>query len=52
VPFGWIGKSIIELQVRQKHQVNILAVKKNGILDPLPGPDHVFSSNEMIYVMN
>ena len=51
VPFGWVGKSIIELQVRQKHQVNVLAVKRNGILDPLPGPDHVFSSNEMIYVM-
>ena len=51
VPFGWVGKSIIELQVRQKHQVNVLAVKRNGILDPLPGPDHVFSSNKMIYVM-
>lgn len=51
VPIDWIGKSIIELKVRQKHQVNVLAVKTNGKLDPLPGPDHVFSVNEMIYVM-
>ena len=51
VPRDWIGKSIIELKVRQKNQVNILAVKTNGTLNPLPGPDHVFSPDELIYVM-
>lgn len=51
VPRSWIGKSILELQVRQKHQINVLAVKRDGKLDPLPGPDHVFGPFEMVYVM-
>lgn len=51
VPSDWIGKSIIELRVRQQHQINILAIKKGSRLDPLPPTDHVFARGEKILVM-
>lgn len=51
VPRDWVGKSVVQLQVRQKHQVNILAIKYGGILDSLPKPEHVFRENELLFVM-
>lgn len=51
VPSKWIGKTIVELRVRQEHHINILAVKYQGKLEPLPGPDHMFRDDETILVM-
>lgn len=51
VPREWVGKTVVQLAVRQKHRVSILAVRKNGILSPLPGPDHVFMADESIFML-
>ena len=51
VPKSWIGKTIVDLRVRQMHKINILAVKYEGRVEPLPGPDHVFRDDETILVM-
>lgn len=51
VPRDWVGKSVVALQVRQKYHVNILAIKYGGTLEPLPGPEHVFRENELLFVM-
>lgn len=51
VPKDWVGKSIVTLGIRQMHQINILAVKYNGRLDPMPGPNHVFRDDETLLVM-
>lgn len=51
VPPSWAGKTVVELAVRQKYHINILATKKNEVLDPLPGPNHVFSADERIFVL-
>ena len=51
VPSDWVGKSIIELQVRQKNQLNILATKYDDVLDPMPGADHIFREDELVYVL-
>ena len=32
VPENWVGKSILELDVRRKYNVNVLAVRKHGDL--------------------
>lgn len=50
-PESWIGKSIIDLKVRSKYHLNIVAIKVAGELRPLPTPDHVFAANETILVM-
>ena len=51
VPNEWIGRTIVDLRVRQQHQINILAVKYMGKLEPMPAADHVFRKGEMIFVM-
>lgn len=51
VPNEWIGRTIVDLRVRQQHQINILAVKYMGKLEPMPAADHVFRKGETIFVM-
>ena len=51
VPAAWVGKTIVELAVRQKYRINILATKYNGSLEPLPGPTHCFRADETIFIL-
>ncbi len=51
VPANWVGKTAVELEVRKKHNINILATKKNGVVAPLSGNDHVFVRDERVLVM-
>jgi trk system potassium uptake protein TrkA len=48
---AWAGKSIIELDVRKKYKINIIAIKHKEVLDPSPMPDYVFSEDDHIFVM-
>ena len=51
VPESWCGKSIIENSVRTRYHISILATKKDGEINPLPPPDHIFNKNETLIVM-
>ena len=51
VPESFVGKTVVELAVRQKYRVNILATKRDGVLEPLPGPDHCFTADETIFIL-
>ena len=51
VPDSWVGKTIIEKAVRQKHRINIIATKKDGVMNPVPSPEHVCQSDETLIVM-
>ena len=51
VPEGWIGRSIIDLGVRQKHHINILAIKRDDALEPLPRPDYMFRQGDRILIL-
>ena len=48
---SWVDKSIIELDIRKKHRINILAVKNNGRVRSLPDADYVFNVNDQMIVM-
>ena len=48
---SWIGKTIMEVDVRRKYRVNIIAVKKENSLNPLPGADYIFKRDEHIVVI-
>lgn len=50
-PDRWVGKTIVEKSVRQKYGLSILATRTGNQLDPLPGPDHVFSRSERLMVL-
>ena len=51
VPSSWVGKTIVQLAVRQKHHISVLATKRGGQLEPLPSADHTFRSDETLLVL-
>lgn len=51
VPKKWLGKSMVELSIRTKYHVSVMATKKNNQLYPLPHPNHVFEEDESVMVM-
>ena len=42
-----MGKTIVELAVRQRYHINILAIKTGECMKFLPGPDHQFREETM-----
>lgn len=51
VPKSWVGRSIIDLDVRSKYNLNVLATLNEGILSPMPSPHHIFTPYERIMVL-
>lgn len=51
VPPTWVGKTIAQVHVRQKYRINILATKRGGVLEPLPGPNHELAAEETLLVL-
>ena len=51
VPESWVGKTVVDLAVRQRYHINILATKKGEQLDPMPGPNHAFQPDETLLVL-
>ena len=51
VPSSWVGKTVVELSVRQTYRINILATRHGGHLELLPGGSHQFQPDETIYIL-
>ena len=51
IPDGWIGHTVVDLAIRQRYRLNILAIRKNGQVEPLPGPNHQFCRDERIILL-
>ena len=47
----WEGKSIMELDVRKKYKINIIAIKRGEHVDPAPMPEFVFREGDHIFVL-
>lgn len=47
----WCGKTIMELDVRKKYKINIIAIKNNNNLNPSPMPDYTFREGDHIFVL-
>lgn len=50
-PFSWMGKSLRELNVRAKLGLNIIAVRRENVLNISPAPDDRFRSGDVIVVL-
>ena len=52
-PKSWVGKSLVQLAVRQKYKVNVLAVRhgENGALDASPKPNMAIELNDLLLIM-
>ena len=51
MPKKWVGKSMVDLAIRTKYHVNVMATKKGDEIFPLPHPSHVFTEDECVMVM-
>ena len=51
IPDSWIGHTVVDLAVRQKYRLNILAIRRNGQVMPMPGPSHQFCRDERIILL-
>ena len=51
VPKEWIGKTVGELDIRRKYDINILAIKNNGELSMAISPDIFFTGNISLLVI-
>ena len=51
VPASWIGRTVGEINIRKKYNINIMAVKRNGKLDLTITPETLFAENEILLVL-
>lgn len=51
IPTSWVGHTMVDLSLRQKYHLNILAIKEKGQVVPLPGPTHEFGQDERVILL-
>lgn len=51
VPALWVGHTIIDVDVRRKHRVNIIAIKSENTLQPTPSADYVFRADDHVVLI-
>lgn len=51
IPDSWVGKTVGEINIRQKYNINIMAVKRNGKMDMNITPETRFSDDEALLVL-
>ena len=48
---GWVGHSLIELDIRRKHRVNIIAVKNGGEVNANPAGEYHFRTGDHVILI-
>lgn len=51
VPENWIGKTVGEINIRRKYNINILALKENGKLNASITADTLFTNEQTLLVL-
>lgn len=51
VPEAWVGKTVGEMNIRRKYNINIMALKKGGKLELTITPDTRFTEGEAMLVL-
>lgn len=50
-PSDWVGKSLMELDLRAKYGINVMAVKHNKDIDISPSPEAKFQHEDILVVI-
>lgn len=50
VPDGWSGKTLMEINPRGQHGINVLSIKKGGRIMPAPNANTLFESGDHMIV--
>lgn len=51
IPVNWNGKTVLQLDIRRKHGINILGIRENGKLNMNITPDTVLSNGKSILIL-
>lgn len=51
VPKTWIGKTILQVDIRKKYNINIIAIKENGVTNVNFTPDYIFTKEATLLVI-
>lgn len=51
IPESWTGKNVLELDIRRKYNINILAVKDKGQLNPYITPKTLLKADDTLLVL-
>lgn len=51
VPQGWIGKSIVDLKVRNKYGIGLMAVRRGTEMEIAPGASFVFEDGDVVLAL-
>ena len=51
VPSAWVGKTVVEIDIRRKYNVNIIATKKGGKINAVVTADTILSGDETLLVL-
>lgn len=50
-PDSWVGKSLIELDLRAKYEISVLAIKVGKDIDVTPSPDKSLESGTILVIL-
>ena len=51
IPDSWTGHTVVDLGVRQRYRLNILALRRDGNVDPMFGPATVLQAGDRIILL-
>ena len=51
VPADWVGKNLIEIDVRRKYNINVAAIKRHGEMMVNPRPDMKLEAKDMVVIL-
>ena len=51
IPDEWIGKTILQLDVRRKHELTIIAIRENDVMSFIVRPDTVLKKDMSLLVL-
>ena len=51
LPDNWIGRTVGEINIRRKYNINIMAIKRNGKMELTITPDTLFTGDEALFVL-
>ncbi len=51
MPVDWVGKNLIEIDVRRKYNINVAAIKRDGEMMVNPRPDMKMEAKDMVIIL-
>ncbi len=51
IPKGWIGKNILQLDVRKKYNLTIIGLRKNGVMNFMVQPNTILTQDMSLLVV-